>query len=156
MGVIAIIAVVLAGVGLGLHTMGMSVVYWIVADPFISGYGVGLWQTCSIVGCHRHPPVPEYWKATQAFVVIGFIVGVVAVIFSIILICKQNKVFSVLAGLACFLAAGCILTAIIIFGTETRLQRRTQWGWGFIMCIVSTFFFVAAGILNCTGLKKST
>ncbi|KAK6165739.1 hypothetical protein SNE40_022604 [Patella caerulea] len=154
----AILAILLAGVGCLLHVIGLSVVYWIVSDPFLSGAGSGLWQQCNLFRCYpyRAELIPDYWRATQAFVIIGLLVGVAGLALSILSLIKKAKLIKLLAAIACIVAAGCILLAIIIFGAETRLSRSSQWGWGFILCIVSTLLFVPAGILNFLEFRHSS
>ncbi|KAK6165735.1 hypothetical protein SNE40_022600 [Patella caerulea] len=152
-----LLAICLAGVGCLFHVIGLSVVYWIVSDPFVSGVGVGLWKVCILGVCESYPSnIPDYLRATEAFVIIGLLAGLGGLVLSVISLLQKRKTFHMMAGVACFVAAGCILLAIIIFGAETTLTPRTQFGWGFILCIVSTFLFVPAGVLNLLETKNTS
>ncbi|KAK6165738.1 hypothetical protein SNE40_022603 [Patella caerulea] len=152
-----LLAICLAGVGCLFHVIGLSVVYWIVLDPFVSGVGTGLWQSCAYGSCQSYPSRPDYLKATQAFVIIGLLAGVGGLVLSVISLLKKQKIICMMAGVACFAAAGCILIAIIVFGAEnTLITERTQYGWGFILCILSIFPFVPAGALNLLETKHTS
>ncbi|ESO82075.1 hypothetical protein LOTGIDRAFT_237157 [Lottia gigantea] len=143
----SLLAVILAGIGCLFHLIGLSVVYWVVSDPFVSGYGSGLWQQCGLT-CASYSYTPDYWKATQAFVIIGLLIGVGGLVMSLVAMIQKTRMFRLLGMVGCAAAALCILLAIIIFGASITLGRGTQWGWGFILCIISSFFFIAAAVLN--------
>ncbi|KAK6165733.1 hypothetical protein SNE40_022598 [Patella caerulea] len=147
-----IIAALLSGAGCIVHVIGLSVVYWIVSDPYVSGWGTGLWQHCNFYQCSHHSTYYvcslEYWKASQAMVMIGFFVGLAGFIFTIISVQQKNRLLHLVSAIACILAAVSILLAVIVFGAKTTLRPNTQWGWGFILCAISPLIFIPAGVLN--------
>ncbi|KAK6165737.1 hypothetical protein SNE40_022602 [Patella caerulea] len=141
----------LAGAGCIFHVIGLSSVYWLVnGHALVSRTRCGLWTEVSSAPCSSYPIVPDYIKTSRAFVILGLLAGVGGLVLSVISLVKQQKTYYRMACVACFLAAGCILIAVINYALESKYARPLGWefGLGFILCCISVFLFVPAGVLN--------
>ncbi|ESO94188.1 hypothetical protein LOTGIDRAFT_232447 [Lottia gigantea] len=134
--------------------IGFASPYWLIQ----SGAGVTisnlLWQSCysndgsSECKSLQSEGLTSEIKAGQAFNVLGFLAGGVAVVLIILYIfCLTNKKPVRLLGMiAAFVAAGLILIGVIIIGTSDSAKSFVV-GWAMILAIIGAILYVVTGVM---------
>ncbi|XP_052761372.1 lens fiber membrane intrinsic protein-like isoform X4 [Mya arenaria] len=133
--------------------VGFSTSYW-YKSSFTHG---GLWQNCVLGVCSDYAITDSikdifkddlsWLKATQAFETLGFIAAVAALILIVLYVfvpaTSGKRIVFILSMVACFIAAGCILLGIIIYGTKMDYNLS----WSFALCCIAGIIFAVAGLL---------
>ncbi|XP_060555718.1 uncharacterized protein LOC132716451 isoform X7 [Ruditapes philippinarum] len=134
---------ILSIVGLLLDLIGFVTEYW-------SKYGYshsGLWSYSGYTN------LPSWFEATQAFETLGFIAAIVALVLIVLYVfvpqTSGKKIVFILAMLACFAAAGCIILGIIIYGS-----KMDNLSWSFALCCIAGIIFGISGILLVVDMLK--
>ncbi|XP_060555712.1 uncharacterized protein LOC132716451 isoform X1 [Ruditapes philippinarum] len=163
------VVLVLAMIGFVLDVIGFATPYWMS----YSGYDVhrrhvsvngGLWRSChegySYISrrssyydqCYKAAG-PGWFEATQAFETLGFIAAIVALVLIVLYVfvpqTSGKKIVFILAMLACFAAAGCIILGIIIYGS-----KMDNLSWSFALCCIAGIIFGISGILLVVDMLK--
>ncbi|XP_060555711.1 uncharacterized protein LOC132716450 [Ruditapes philippinarum] len=163
------IALVLAMIGFLLAVIGFATPYWMS----YSGYDVhrrhvsvnsGLWRSCHegysyysrrstyIEQCYKAVG-PGWFDATKTFVIFGLIAALAALVLFILYVfvpkTSDNKTVFILAMVACFAAAGCIILGIIIYGS-----KMDNLSWSFALCCIAGIIFGISGILLVVDMLK--
>ncbi|XP_052761371.1 uncharacterized protein LOC128204072 isoform X3 [Mya arenaria] len=147
----------LAIVGLLLDMFGFYTVGWatrqyrnIPPNDILIKESYGIWKMClSTFFIHRCEDAPDsgWLKATQAFETLGFIAAVAALILIVLYVfvpaTSGKRIVFILSMVACFIAAGCILLGIIIYGTKMDYNLS----WSFALCCIAGIIFAVAGLL---------
>ncbi|XP_052761369.1 uncharacterized protein LOC128204072 isoform X2 [Mya arenaria] len=164
----AITSFVLAVCAYILHMFGFYTVGWATADfppgatnQLSVAWYFGLWDECYAAGavfrCRKQGCEPDgypvwfpytgWLKATQAFETLGFIAAVAALILIVLYVfvpaTSGKRIVFILSMVACFIAAGCILLGIIIYGTKMDYNLS----WSFALCCIAGIIFAVAGLL---------
>ncbi|XP_060555713.1 uncharacterized protein LOC132716451 isoform X2 [Ruditapes philippinarum] len=160
------IVFVLVLVALLLHMIGFYTTYWAVfdyIDPFrktellqVREYE-GMWKYCVqtryMMKCHNFKSHGSWFEATQAFETLGFIAAIVALVLIVLYVfvpqTSGKKIVFILAMLACFAAAGCIILGIIIYGS-----KMDNLSWSFALCCIAGIIFGISGILLVVDMLK--
>ncbi|XP_052761368.1 uncharacterized protein LOC128204072 isoform X1 [Mya arenaria] len=145
----------LVGIANWCHVIGFFSQFWHfgpLVTSEISGFVIrgysGLWKGCEETGtlCFR-PDGGSWLKATQAFETLGFIAAVAALILIVLYVfvpaTSGKRIVFILSMVACFIAAGCILLGIIIYGTKMDYNLS----WSFALCCIAGIIFAVAGLL---------
>ncbi|XP_052761374.1 uncharacterized protein LOC128204072 isoform X6 [Mya arenaria] len=134
------LCVILAPVGAVLQGVGAFTEYWGTVDLVFGKGHSGLFT-----GDSRG--WPGWLKATQAFETLGFIAAVAALILIVLYVfvpaTSGKRIVFILSMVACFIAAGCILLGIIIYGTKMDYNLS----WSFALCCIAGIIFAVAGLL---------
>ncbi|XP_060555717.1 uncharacterized protein LOC132716451 isoform X6 [Ruditapes philippinarum] len=147
----------LAAAGFLLHIIGFATAYWISSSVGGVKSHQGLWRGC-VSGngysiCSSGGDQPSWFEATQAFETLGFIAAIVALVLIVLYVfvpqTSGKKIVFILAMLACFAAAGCIILGIIIYGS-----KMDNLSWSFALCCIAGIIFGISGILLVVDMLK--
>ncbi|XP_052761373.1 uncharacterized protein LOC128204072 isoform X5 [Mya arenaria] len=138
---------ILSILGVILQLVGFATPYW---NNYPSSHR-GLWKACHETfhgsQCGSYYGEPGWLKATQAFETLGFIAAVAALILIVLYVfvpaTSGKRIVFILSMVACFIAAGCILLGIIIYGTKMDYNLS----WSFALCCIAGIIFAVAGLL---------
>lgn len=139
-GLITLAGFILFAIGFATHFWSYSAVY---------GYATeGLWLGCYESDCKaifEYGPLPAWFIATMVIECIGIAAAVVALGLVVIYLfpAKGNTTVCIVAVIACFAAAGCILLGTIIYGATLEVNLA----WSFVLCVIGGVAYGMAGVL---------
>ncbi|ESO94187.1 hypothetical protein LOTGIDRAFT_161393 [Lottia gigantea] len=90
--------------------------------------------------------------AAQAMSVIGFLVGISAVVLIVLFVVMNKPVLRLVGLIASFVAAGFILIGVIVVGDFNNGFYDV--GWAMIMAILGGLLYVGTGIVLVVDLVK--
>ncbi|XP_060582296.1 uncharacterized protein LOC132738720 [Ruditapes philippinarum] len=70
---------------------------------------------------------------TLSLAMIGWVFSIAAMVVLIVYACLPNKITAIVAIILCFLAGGCIIAAIIIYGVGFDSLVNSTLGWSFAL-----------------------
>ncbi|BFZ22037.1 hypothetical protein BsWGS_25075 [Bradybaena similaris] len=152
-------ALVIQLVGLTLHIIGLGTPEWsFVPDGDVT---YGLWEDCiSTYGCvNIFKPKSSMLMATEAFVLLGMISGIVALTAALAFIvlhimekAPSPKLTLVSMATGIF-ALVCNFIAVVIWGAGIHDPDTLTIGYSFVFCITGGILMAIGGILAFAGGK---
>ncbi|XP_025091103.1 lens fiber membrane intrinsic protein-like [Pomacea canaliculata] len=145
-------AIACCGVALIFQLVAVAGTGWFAHDYTENG----LFRSCYFGSCGNLSEGPDWWKACQAFSILGLLTIAGSLVLGILHALLDNTRNLSLGGIASSAASALLLVAeLAVFGGMTNeVAEDINYGYGFILSVIACVLSAIAAGLFAFGLRK--
>ncbi|XP_071081011.1 uncharacterized protein [Haliotis cracherodii] len=135
------------------HIIGFPTNSWLTFSTSVGTRHVGLFKVCVVDVCvDIDSSDSDWWTATKALEVLGFLVGLACLVLLVVFIFLKTdlSILHIVALVAAFVAGGFVLLGCIVFGAkrdDTDAFPAYSMGWSFVLTLIGSLLYLATGVI---------